>query len=83
MDYLWSMYGVSSDLEGNYYELTRKAKATCFLSKKQQEKGMKNPTQPKNLLGSVGIHKEFILQMDSLPNMKNQPCLADIHHNRN
>ena len=75
------MYGVSSDLEGNYYGLTRKAKTPCSYQK-QQEKGMKNPTQPRNLLGCVGIHKEFILQMDSLPNMKNQPCLADIHHNR-
>ena len=82
MDYLWSMYGVSSDLEGNYYGLTRKAKTPCFYQK-QQEKGMKNPTRSRNLLGSVGVHKEFILQMDSLPNMKNQPRLADIHHNRN
>ena len=53
MEYLWSMYGVSSDLEGNYYGLTRKAK-TPYFYQKQHEKGMKNPTQPRNLLGSMG-----------------------------
>ena len=59
MEYIWSMYGVSSDLEGNYYGLTRKAKTPCSYQK-QQEKGMKNRTRPKNLLGSVGkSHSEI------------------------